>query len=685
MGGRAVECSGLENRRRATFRGFESHPIRSFFCAPFILRFPFRHSASSLSAILPRLMGKPPIPLDPLFSPMEERLPAVLHAFGKQQLRPGQEELIRLALWGKPCLGVLPTGHGKSLCYQVAAELLGGTSVVVSPLIALMRDQLRALEMAGVRAARYDSTLDDTERAAVLRQVSCGQLRLLFVAPESLESPLLGNALEQASLGLFVVDEAHCVSEWGHSFRPDYLRLPRWQQRFPFHSVMALTATATPRVQQDLCHAFGVEAQHVICLSPYRSNIERRVSTAIDDADVLEQVAGFLLEQGHTPAIVYCRTRKGVEALAAELSRRQIHCAAYHAGQPAELREQLQDDFLHNRLHVLVATIAFGMGIDKPDVRAVVHANIPGSPEAYIQESGRAGRDGAPSTSLVILQPSDVTDARNRIEASRPDPEGVLACVRWLLPTTRRVVSLWELGTTCDVAEDVPLRALDLLEQRGAVELESRGMRYYKIRPLFPLETILDGRSSTEAERLRWLDQHRNGEVESAAEAWDCSYAEAMEQLRECEAAGEWKLGLRQQALCLHSTGHADARQIASALDQAFEARRRGDLARLDALLQILVSPRCLNDALEQYFTGKPLPLPCGSCRACCCHAELPIPPARTYPPAAHAADVSMPNFSRDSQRRRFLLGISSPALMARRLWSHPLYASRARVPWQDL
>lgn len=614
------------------------------------------------------------------------RLNEVLSSFGKDTLRPGQAELIMKACSGVPCLGVLPTGYGKSLCYQVAAELLGDLSLVVSPLIALMRDQIRTLEAAGVCAARFDSTLDDEQRADVLKRIASGELRLLFAAPESLESPLLTEALAHAGLSLFVVDEAHCVSEWGHSFRPDYLKLPQWQKQFSFRCVMALTATATPRVREDLCRAFGISPHDVVCLSPYRENIERFVQIVAQESEVAGQVEAFLRAPDHLPAIVYARTRKGTESLSAELSRRGFDSAAYHAGQPAELREQLQDAFLHNRIRVLVATIAFGMGIDKPDVRAVVHANMPTSPEAYIQESGRAGRDGAPSASLVLLHQADVTDARNRIEAALPDAEGVLRCVRWLLPVTRRVVSLWELAATCDVADDVPLRALIMLQQQGAIECESRGMRFYKVRPLFPLEVILDGREGGEAERLRWLDAHREGEVADAADAWGCCYAEAMEQLRECEAAGEWKLSFRQKTICVHAIGSADARAVAAELSALFAARREADMARLDRLLGILSGASCMNDALERYFMGRGLPSPCMTCRFCRDAAVLDLPPDSAGPAtSAEIPDLALPDLPRDRQRRRFLLGIGSPGLMARRLWAHPLYGSRAGTPWQDL
>lgn len=610
----------------------------------------------------------------------ENQLQQILHTFGVPELREGQGRLIELALAGVNALGVMPTGHGKSLCYQAAALLLGGTSVVVSPLIALMRDQVQSLLRRGIAAARFDSTLTEVERADLLANVAAGKIRLLFVAPESMESPTFLAALQVADLKLFVVDEAHCVSEWGHSFRPDYLKLPGWCRARGFRSVMALTATATKRVQADLCRAFSIEPGHVVEHSPYRPNISRLVAAPVNQAEFL---VDFLQQPQHRPAIVYARTRKGTEELAAVLQSAGLRAACYHAGQGAELREQLQDAFLNNEKDVLVATIAFGMGVDKPDVRAVVHVNLPGSPEAYLQESGRAGRDGKPSTSLVLLHGADVRDARNRVYAAEPDAEGVLRAVRMLLPVGGRAVSLWELGTGCDVPDDVAARALELLQAADSVQLETTGYKFYKVKPLFPISTITDGRTSAEIARLRWLDKNREGEVETAAEAWDCSYAEAMTQLRECEAAGEWKLTLRQQALYLRGRGSADARCVAAELSDAYARRTAAELERLGLLHAMLRGEvGCLNAALEQYFTGSTRKA-CGHCAACL-HSlptDIPQPSQSPLPPPA----TELPDFARNAQRRRFLLGLSSPGSMARRLWAHEHYGCCAAADWNDL
>lgn len=607
----------------------------------------------------------------------------LLAFFGKRALRSGQREVIAAALAGLPVLGVLPTGHGKSLCYQAAALLLGGVSVVVSPLIALMRDQVESLRRTGLPAARFDSTLPEEERRRVAEQVASGELRLLFLAPEALEHPMLVPALHAAPLRLLVVDEAHCVSEWGHSFRPDYLKLPAWAARCGFRSVMALTATAAPRVQQDLCAAFGIAPQQVVALSPYRPNIVRTAEAAEEPTAAALR---FLRQAGHAPAIVYTRTRKGAEEVAAELSRNGVSAACYHAGQPAELRARLQDAFLRNELPVLVATIAFGMGVDKPDVRAVLHYNAPSSPESYVQESGRAGRDGQPAYSHVLLHVSDLVEARNRIMAAEPDAEGVLRCVRWLLPAAPRLVCFWELGGACDVAEDVPQRALERLAQAGAVQCAGEGYRFYKVRPLFPLSVILDGRDAQETARLRWLAEHPEGEVEDAAEAWQCDYAEAMQQLQECRDAGEWSLTLRRKALLLvpGPNAHAvDARRLAAELSASFARRREADLARQELVLSMLTEPSCLNAALADYFSPGKAALACGHCAACL--GAVPARPCAPAPALPSLPATELPDFDRTPQLRRFLLGISSPASLARRLWSHPLYGSCQGIPWHDL
>ncbi len=623
-----------------------------------------------------------------LLSPEDES--RVLSLFGKPSFRPVQRELIACALRGESCLGVLPTGHGKSLCYQAAAVLFGGTSVVVSPLIALMRDQEDSLRALGIAARRWESGLSPAERAETLEALRAGELAILFVAPESLDNAELADALRDVPKGLFVVDEVHCVSEWGHSFRPDYLKLPAWAEPHGFHAVMALTATATLRVQEDLCRAFGMAAGHVFALSPYRPGIDRRVCSVSEEGrDRL--LEGFLREPEHLPAIVYCRTRKSTEEVADRLGKAGFSARAYHAGQPTDVRARIQDDFLSGSCDVLVATIAFGMGIDKQDVRTVVHYHLPANPESYIQESGRAGRDGGPSWSLVLLSPGDLVTARNRIRGEVPDDEGLMRCVRWLLPAARRVVSLWELGTECDLPEEVIQRILQRMQDEGIVEVAARGAKYYKARPLFPIGTILDGRSEEERKVLLWLDGRREGEVEDLAFEFDMDWTEARACLDEMEQSGEWKIAFRQSALQVRTLDPAASpRDVADLLADYYAGRCRAAQERLDTVLGMFTGHDCLNRALGAYF-GFPGEEPCGHCFLCrgermaCPEAVESAFPDDLREQLDELADRGLSALSRPSQWVRFLLGISSPASLRARLWAHPLYGACSGCGWDDV
>ncbi len=618
----------------------------------------------------------------------------ILELFGVPRLRAAQRELIDCALAGRSCLGVLPTGYGKSLCYQAAAVLLPGTSVVVSPLLALMKEQAERLEAVGIAARRFDSSLSEADRSETLDHLRRGEVTLLFVAPESLDNEELASALDGVAKALFVVDEAHCVSVWGHSFRPDYLKLPGWAASRGWSTVMALTATAPKTVRKDLRRAFGIDADAEVARSPYRPNIDRRLVAAEEGND--EALTAFLGDAAHLPAIVYCSTRRATEELADRLARAGWQAKAYHAGQPAEVRARIQDAFLRSESGVLVATIAFGMGIDKPDVRSVIHERMPSSPEAYVQESGRAGRDGLPSWSLILRRPGDGNWLRTRILAGEPDREALVRCLRWLLPASRRVVSWWELATECDLPEDAVQRALAHLLARGAVAVEAKGSKYYRAKPLFDLATILDGRGEEEKALLSWVAAHPDDEVEALADAAGVSWREGLAFLEEMSLSGEWKVALRQQAVLIKTLDvGVSPLEEADALASYYRERNGAELARLAAWERMLDGEECLNLALERYFEGEAAGNACGHCSMCRRETgRRPLPGANKTPAVwnAREAESAVSLFAegktalqRPAQRARFLLGISGPASMRARLWAHPAYGSCAGASWEDV
>ncbi len=608
----------------------------------------------------------------------------ILSRFKKHSWRDGQRELVRWAVEGISCLGILPTGYGKSLCYQAAAELVDGLTLVISPLIALMRDQVQSLSDCGVSAARYDSTLSDEEKSLVMQRITDGELKLLYLAPESLEQAALLALFQQVKLGLLVIDEAHCVSEWGHSFRPDYLRIASFARAHRFHALMAMTATAPLRVQCDLQHCFHIAPEYSFTLPPYRVNITRRVEWSEEKEQVL---CDFLRAAENRPSIVYCRTRQYTEELSYALQEYGMGAVAYHAGQSSELREQIQDKFLHGELDVLVATIAFGMGVDKGDVRSVVHYHAPSTPESYVQESGRAGRDGEPATSLVLMNADDERDIRNRILASQPESSALLRCARWLLPESTRLVSLWELTTECDLNEDVPERALRLME--GSLRKEARLYKYYKVKPLFPLSSILDGRSEEECAQLCYLDAHRDGSLDELVDAWDCGYEEAFALLQDCEAAQEWSLKLRQQAWLLRRTSdEVQPRDVAEVLDRFYETQKDQALLRWERMKVMLLAPdsQCLNQALNHYFTSsEDLGKPCGHCPACLGDSIQAQPDGAEPMNPVCVLRSELPAVFTDTQCRRLLLGLSSPALLRKRCYTHARYGSCRHLAWEAI
>jgi ATP-dependent DNA helicase RecQ len=346
---------------------------------------------------------------------------AVLRSvYGFPSFRGPQAEIIDHVIGGGDALVLMPTGGGKSLCYQIPALVRSGVAVVVSPLIALMRDQVEALRQYGIRAAYLNSTVDWREAAEIERAVAAGALDLLYVAPERLVTPRCLDLFDRAPLALFALDEVHCVSQWGHDFRPEYLQLSLLHERYPTVPRLALTATADARTRADIVRQLRLEQARVFVTSFDRPNLTYRV--VVKD-NPRRQLLGFL--RNHHPrdaGIVYCMSRTRVEDTATWLAGQGWEALPYHAGLPAAVREANQDRFIRGDGVVMVATIAFGMGIDKPDVRFVAHMDLPKSLEAYYQETGRAGRDGAPADAWMTYGMSDVVLVRQLLDASEaPD------------------------------------------------------------------------------------------------------------------------------------------------------------------------------------------------------------------------------------------------------------------------
>ena len=338
--------------------------------------------------------------------------------FGYADFRGHQEGVIQAALAGRDTLVLMPTGGGKSLCYQIPALIRDGVGLVVSPLIALMQDQVRALHELGIEAAFLNSTLSPAAQSRVIRRLEAGELKLLYVAPERLVQPATQALLKDLPLAIIAIDEAHCVSQWGHDFRQDYLALDRLATLFPAVPRMALTATATPLVRDEIAERLALHDPAVF-VSPFdRANIRYLVQPKTDPT---RQLQTFLGNHASETGIVYCLSRKKVESVAAALQQAGINALPYHAGLAAGLRAEHQRRFLTEDAVVMVATIAFGMGIDRPDVRFVAHLDLPKNIESYYQETGRAGRDGEPAEAWMVYGLQDVVRLRQMVDDSQAD------------------------------------------------------------------------------------------------------------------------------------------------------------------------------------------------------------------------------------------------------------------------
>ncbi len=386
---------------------------------------------------------------------------------GYSEFRPHQRAIVEHVVQGGDAFVLMPTGGGKSLCFQIPALHRQGTAVVVSPLISLMKDQVDALRANGVAASYLNSSLPPAEEADVLRELCAGALDLLYVAPERLMLQSTLHLLDRLRVALFAIDEAHCVSQWGHDFRPEYVQLAALPERFPGVPVIALTATADSTTLLDVRKRLGLLDAPVFSAGFDRPNIRY---TVVEKVDAFGQLGAFLRNHSGESGIIYCLTRKRVEQVAGKLEAAGVHAAAYHAGMPMPDRSRVQEAFLRDELQAVVATVAFGMGIDKPDVRYVVHFDCPKNIEGYYQETGRAGRDGLPAEAFLLFGLQDVVTARklissgqnrDQVRVERHKLDAMVAFAEAL--TCRRRVLLGYFGEplesnceNCDVCVDPP-------------------------------------------------------------------------------------------------------------------------------------------------------------------------------------------------------------------------------------
>lgn len=626
--------------------------------------------------------------------------------FGYQQFRAGQEAAISAVLAGRSVAAIFPTGSGKSLCYQLPALLLPNLTLVVSPLLALIQDQLTFLQRHGISAASIDSAQSREDVTDVMNRARSGELKILMISVERLKNERFRHFIAQVPISLLVIDEAHCISEWGHNFRPDYLKLPDYQREFSIPQALLLTATATPHVIEDMQSKFAIAPKDVVTTGFYRPNLTLLVEPT-PGRDKRRRLTQWLGERAGQPSIVYVTLQKTAEFVAAHLAEKGIPAQAYHAGLPHDRRESIQRQFMAGRLNCIVATIAFGMGIDKSDIRNVVHFDLPKSVENYSQEIGRAGRDGAVSECLVLANRDSLNVLENFVYGDTPEREGIRRVLEDLL--SARHDGQWEflLLHVSDMSNirQLPLKTLLVqLELRGIIAPRYSYFAEYRFKYLIEPQDLVQ---RFQGERQQFVQALV--ETSRRARTWATVDFDAIYQQYQAERGrvvtaldffqekGWIELETKQMTDVYNVlVTDFDIQVLSEELHAYFVHHETTEVARIHAMLDLFASEQCLSHRLATYFGDERAPDRCGHCAVCAGHvAVLPEPPELRPLDERDLGDLCSEFVSKHLQAlghdpsleclTRFLCGISVPVFTKLKARGIPGFAVLEDYPYGEV
>ncbi|MBE0370737.1 ATP-dependent DNA helicase RecQ [Pseudoalteromonas aurantia 208] len=555
----------------------------------------------------------------------QQLLQSLSQHFGFATFRTGQAQTITQLLAGQSSLAIFPTGSGKSLCYQLTALHLPNLTLVVSPLLALMQDQIDFLQKKGIAAASLDSTQSKAQSQAIMQGIRSGDIKILMVSVERFKNERFREFIKQIPVSMMVVDEAHCISEWGHNFRPDYLKLPEYRKALNIPLVLLLTATATKKVKKDMAEKFHIEAQHIVQTGFYRANLDINVLALSNDEKLTHLVHSVNAQIG--AGIVYVTLQQQAEQVAKQLQASGIKAAAYHAGLGDDVRQQVQQAFMQNQLQVVVATIAFGMGVDKSDIRFVIHFDLPKSIENYSQEIGRAGRDGQSSQCTVLANLDGIATVENFVYGDTPELSGVETVIKTI--QSEHQSGRWDMQELAlSKASNIRVLALKTL----LVQLEIRGVltsqyAYYadfRVKLLYAEQKIL---AKFDQQRQQFLQlvfsatQFKKvwGTVDIASlvsqgvdrervvSALDYLSEQGLVELESKRVMQVYDVNIER----------LEQANLAEQLYTYFKSKEQSELKRIAAMIRFFELDRCLSANLAHYFDDTDAPEMCGHCSVC--------------------------------------------------------------------
>lgn len=623
--------------------------------------------------------------------------------FGFNTFRPGQQQVVETIMAGRSSAAIFPTGSGKSLCYQLPALALPHLTIVVSPLLALIQDQLAFLHQKGIAAASIDSTQSHQQTQAVMAGIRQGQIKILMISVERFNNERFRQFIANVPISLLVVDEAHCISEWGHNFRPDYLKLPQYQRDLGIPQTLLLTATATPQVIEDMGAKFNIPRDDIALTGFYRANLHLNVK-GVSGEDKLATLIDWLRPRQAQHGIVYVTLQQSAEQVASALNRANIAAKAYHAGMDSDVRQAIQRDFMAGNCPIIVATIAFGMGVDKQDIRFVVHYDLPKSIENYAQEIGRAGRDGLPSDCLVLANTDNLNVLQNFVYGDTPDKLGI-AYVLHEIVQAKQQSSQWEVMlNTLSMQSNVRLLSLKTLlvylEMLKVIKPAFSYYAEYRFKLLCSEEELI---ARFSGERQAFV--HALLSSATKARVWYSIDFDALNRhypsdrnrvisaINYFEEKGLIELQTKQMTevyQLLEFDQNIDA--LVEKLHLQFLRKEQSEIARIQAMVDMLGSDHCLTRRLSAYFADEQLTQDCGHCSVCTQGAAvLPhntrLTPLASKPFAAlcdgllrllgDRADANM--------LARALCGLPTPLFTKLKLRRDPNFAVLESYPFADV